>query len=196
VTQSLDAAAGNHVNVIDLDEPVAQRERPSRHRWRGAAVAGALLLVGALIGGLLTHARDVARQGQRSRSTVSAVVLATRNPAEPGTPHRVAGMPWPAPVTADVQVTIVNAGPAAINVPRLSGVQRGVTLSITDKQRWIDPGTSTTADAVVTVTCAVGYPLGDLKATLSVVTVDDALRLLPVQFAADPWNAQLDEQCR
>jgi hypothetical protein len=70
-------------------------------------------------------------------------------------------------------------------------VQRGVTLSITDKQRWIEAGTSITADAVVTVTCAVGYPLGDLKATLSVVTVDDALRLLPVQLAADPWNAQL-----
>lgn len=183
------------MNVIDLDKPAALPRRYRRLPWRRAAVAGALLLVGALIGGFLTYAGDAARREQRRDSTVSVLVLATMNPAETSTPHRVAG-PWPAPVTADVQVTIVNTGPAAIDVERLSGASNGVTLSITDKQRWIDPGTSVVADAVVIADCVAGLPLGELEATLSVVTADDTARQSPVKFAAGLWSDQLEEPCR
>jgi hypothetical protein len=184
--------------VIDLDEVAARPVGPPRdrrRRWRRAAIAGALLLVGALIGGYLTYGQVVGRQEQLRNSTVSVLVLATMNPAEEGTPRRVAGSPRHASVATDVQVTIVNTGPVAINVPSLSGTRPGVTLSIIDKQRWIDPGRSITADAVVTVDCAVGYPLRDLKAMLSVVTMDDTSRLSPVTFDAGPWNDQLEEPC-
>ena len=136
------------------------------------------------------------RQEQLRDSTVSVLVLATMNPAEGGTARRVAGSQRPASVATDLQVTIVNTGPAAINVSSLSGAQPGVTLSITDRPRWIDPGTSITADAFVTVQCGVGYPLRDLEAMLSVVAYDDTSRLSPVKFDAGPWNDQFEEPCR
>jgi archaellum component FlaF (FlaF/FlaG flagellin family) len=186
------------VNVIDLDEAAARPVEPPvdrLRRWRRAVIATTLLLVGALIGGSITYRQVVGRQEQLRDSTVSVLVLATRT-AEGGTARRVAGLQRPASVATDVQVTMVNTGPVAINVPSLSGAQPGVTLSTTEKQRWIDPGTSVTADAVVTVECGVGYPLRDLEATLSVETVDETSRLSPVRFSAGPWNDQLDEPCR
>jgi hypothetical protein len=199
VRSSIDATTGTYVTVIDLDEAAARPVGPPvdrLRRWRRAVIAAALLLVGALIGSSITYRQVVGRQEQLRDSRVSVLVLATMNPAEGGTARRVGGFRRPASVAADIQVTIVNTGPVAINVPSLSGAQSGVTLSITDKQRWIDPGTSITADAFVTVECGVGYPLRDLEATLSVVTVDDTSRLSPVKFDAGPWNDQFEEPCR
>jgi hypothetical protein len=187
------------MKVIDLDEAAAPPAEPRgdrRRRWRRAAIAAALLLIGALIGSSITYRQVVARQEELRDSTVSVLVLATINPAEGGTASRVAGSQRAASVAADVQVTIVNTGPAAINVPSLSAAQPGVTLSITAKQRWIDPGAAVTADAVVTVECMVGYPIRDLEATLSVLAWDDTSRLSPVKFSAGPWNDQLEEPCR
>lgn len=185
------------MNVIDLDEAAARpvgRPVDRLRRWRRAVIAAALLLVGALIGSFITYRQVAARQEQVRNSTVSVLVLATINPADGGA-ARVAGTRRPASVATGVQVTIVNTGPVEINVPSLSGAQRGVTLSITDKQRWINPGTSITADALVTVQCAIGYPLRELEAMLS-VTVDDTSRLSPVKFDASSWNDQLEEPCR
>jgi hypothetical protein len=160
------------------------------------AIAGALLLAGALIGSSITYRQVTAHQQELRDATVSVLVFATINPAEGDLAGRVAGSPRAASVATDVQVTIVNTGPAAINVPSLSAAQPGVTLSVTERQRRIDPGAAVTADAVVTVECTVGYPLQDLVATLSVQAFDDTARLSPVTFSAGPWNGRLEGPCR
>jgi hypothetical protein len=95
----------------------------------------------------------------------------------------------------DTQITIVNTGPVSINVPSLSGKRPGVALTITEKPRWIQAGRAVTADAVLTIECAVGLPLLDVTADLTVDTGQDDTRQMSVTFWAGTWEPRVATAC-
>ena len=182
------------MNVIDLDRPTPE----PRERKPNGALAVALLLVGAVLGGVATYGWTVRRLAAVRDREVSVFVFADAGRSLEGAGRgsvvldgRVAS------VTLTRRVTLVNAGPVPVNIRNLAGGRPGVALRGVEKQRWVQPGGTMQADADVQVDCARGLPLGRLPVTLSVQTADERARQAGAKgvFDGTPWSEQAEIAC-
>lgn len=184
------------MNVIDLDRPAAPaapKKRAPHAFTLTTLVIG--VVIGVVIGGLVTYEWNLRRQAVERDGEVSVLVFADAGKLiDDGTVvlhGRVAS------VTLTRRVTLVNVGPAPVNVRNLIADRRGVTVRGVEKQRWLDPGASVQADAEVQVDCLRGLPLGRLPVTLSVQTQDDRSRIARPKevFDGTPWSGQAEIAC-
>jgi hypothetical protein len=179
------------MTVIDLDRPAPDRgrRRPATVRGLTLVVVGALL-AGMLLGGVAAYAwwcRPLAASVAQERSTVSLLLF-----AEPGTPT-VDGKQRR--VRLDAQVTVVNAGPAPVNVLTVRADRPGVTVRSPERERWIEPGTALPLDVVVESSCEPGVPL-PLAASVRVETEDEEVRdISPVALDGAAWMESSRAAC-
>ncbi|MEU4215052.1 hypothetical protein [Actinoplanes sp. NPDC026623] len=184
------------MNVIDLDRPVAAdvpEQRP-RHAFSLATLVIGVV-VGVAIGGLVTYGWNLRRQDTARDGEVSVLVFADATKIiDDGTivlHGRIAS------VTLTRRVTLVNVGPAPINIHNLTAARPGVTVRGVDKQRMIAPGATMQADADVQVDCQRGLPLGRIPVTLAVQTDDERYRVARPKevFDGTPWSEQAEAAC-
>jgi hypothetical protein len=180
------------MNVIDLDRPAASAVAPRRPHQRFAVVA---LVVGVLLGAAGTYVWDMRRQSAARDGEVSVFVLADAGRALDGGSVLRGGRV--SSVTLLWRITLINAGPAPVNVRNLAVDRPGVTVRGVEKQRWLAPGETVQADADVQVDCARGLPLGRLPVTLSVQTSDERIRQAQPKDALDgsPWTERTQSAC-
>jgi hypothetical protein len=184
------------MNVIDLDRPPARRE-PEKRAPQTFTMAALVIgvVIGVVIGGLATYGWNVRRQDAAREGEVSVLVFAdARKVIDDG---RVVLHGRVASVTLTRRVTLVNVGPAPISIQNLTADRPGLTVRSVEKSRWVDPGTTTQADADVQVDCFRGLPLGRIPVTLSVRTMDDRDRVArPGEvFDGTPWSEQAELAC-
>jgi hypothetical protein len=173
--------------MIDLDRPAPNGTSQGEWRRLGAARALALIVVGALLAGVvlggiamyLWRYQPLAASVERSESAVSVLLF-----AEPGVPtvnNRQRR------VRIEAQVTVVNAGPAEVNVLAVRVDQPGVTVRSPERERQIERGTELPVDVVVEWNCQAAPPVA-LVASVSVETVDEQIRKIsPVTVHGTPW---------
>nr|WP_296076595.1 hypothetical protein [uncultured Actinoplanes sp.] len=182
--------------MIDLDRPAQYRgspDGPSGGGWRRLASARVLLLVvvgsllaGGVSGGVATYlwwyeplAASVEQADQDAESVVSVLLFAEPGPRSVNNEQRR--------VRIEAQVTVVNAGPAPVNVLAVRVDQPGVTVRSPEKERQIEPGTAVPVDVVVEWSCAADQPT-PLVASVSVETMDERVRkVAPVDLHGTSW---------
>ncbi|WP_328475213.1 hypothetical protein OHA21_18040 [Actinoplanes sp. NBC_00393] len=190
--------------MIDLDQPPQYRTPPdgtSGRGWRRLATARALvllvvgsLLAGAVLGGVATYlwwykplAASADQADQAERSAASVLLFAESGVLTVDKGQRR--------VRIDAQVTVVNAGPAQVNVLAVRVDQPGVTVLSPEKERQVAPGTAVPVDVVVEWKCTVAQPSA-LVASVSVETADEQLRTVsPVTLAGTPWIESRSSGC-
>ncbi|GID96170.1 hypothetical protein ACFQFC_20850 [Amorphoplanes digitatis] len=180
------------MSVIDLDRP-AVHGGPERRAPQTFIVAA--LIVGVVIGGAVTYGWNLRRHSAARDGEVSVLLFAdAREMVDSGSivlHGRVAS------VTLARRVTLVNVGPAPVNIRNLSAGRPGVTVRGVEKQRWVAPGVTAQADVDVQVDCLRGLPLGRIPVTLSVQTLDEHSRTARPKAAFDgtPWSEQAETAC-
>jgi len=184
------------MNVIDLDRPAAPGVPKKRapHAFTLATLVFGVV-IGVVAGGLVTYGWNLRRQAAERDREVSVLVFADAGKViDDGTivlHGRVAS------VTLTRRVTLVNVGPAPINIHNLTADRPGITVRGVEKQRWVAPGATAQADADVQVDCFRGLPLGRIPVTLSVQTQDDRSRIARPRevFDGTPWSEQAETAC-
>ncbi|MET0496299.1 MAG: hypothetical protein ABW000_24495 [Actinoplanes sp.] len=179
--------------MIDLDRPAPAERRP---RTRLPLKAVALLLAGAVLGGALTYGWTSRRKTDARDQEVSVFVFAGTSEVTLA-PGSVVADGKVTSITLTRRVTIVNAGPAPINVVNFAAGRPGVTVRGAERQRWIEPGATTQSDADVQINCARGLPLGRLPVTLSVQTYDERSRQARAEddFDGAAWSEDAESVC-
>ncbi|MEU7905937.1 hypothetical protein [Actinoplanes sp. NPDC049118] len=180
------------MNVIDLDRPAVRGVPETRapHAFTLAA-----LVIGVVIGGAVTYGWNLRRQAAARDNEVSVLLFAdAREVVDDGSivlHGRVAS------VTLTRRVTVVNVGPAPVNIRNLAADRPGLTVRGVEKQRWIAPGATAQADADVQVDCLRGLPLGRIPVTLSVQTLGEHSRTARPKdvFDGTPWSGQAELAC-
>jgi hypothetical protein len=183
------------MNVIDLDRPV---DVPPARSRKSYLLVGSALVIGAILGACATYGWSVGRQAAARDRQVSVFVFADASPFVDGVPvDSVVLDGRVATVTLTRRVTLVNAGPVAINIRDLSGSRPGVSVRGVERERWVAPGATVQADADVYVDCVRGLPLGRLPITLSVETFDEQAREARPRdgFDGTPWSEQAEAAC-
>jgi hypothetical protein len=180
------------MNVIDLDRPPTAAREPRGRKW-GAA----LLVAGAVLGGTVTYGWTARREADVRDEQVSVLVFADAAQPDNAGGGSVVLDGRVTSVTLTRRVTLVNAGPEPVNIRNLAADRPGVTLRGVEKQRWVQPGATAHADADVEVDCARGLPLGRLRVTLSVQTLDERARQARARevFDGSPWTEQAEIAC-
>jgi hypothetical protein len=184
------------MNVIDLDRPVAPRVPKKRapHAFTLATLVFGVV-IGVVVGGLVTYEWNLRRQDAERDGEVSVLVFADASKViDDGTivlHGRVAS------VTLTRRVTLVNVGPAPISIRNLTADRPGVRLRSVERDRLIAPGSTAQADADVQVDCFRGLPLGRLPVSLSVQTYDEQFRIARPKevFDGTPWSEQAEIAC-
>ncbi|MEU8238160.1 hypothetical protein AB0C07_07945 [Actinoplanes missouriensis] len=182
--------------VIDLDQPPQHESR--RRRLTGTrAVALVVLgsfLAGVLVGGVTAYLRwyrpvvSSAEEADRAASATVSVLLF----AEPGMVTADGGRRQ---VRIEAQVTVVNAGPAPVNVMAVRVGQPGVTVRSAERERQIAPGAETPVDVTVEFDCTADEPL-NLAASITAETEDEQLRTVaPVALHGTPWIQSRQDGC-
>ena len=178
--------------MIDLDQPVQHRTPPngtSEGGWRRLATARALVLValglflaGGILGGGATYIwryRPLAASVEQAESTASVLLFAKSDVMTVHNEQRR--------VRIEAQVTVVNAGPAPINVLGVRVDQPGVTVRSPERNRRVEAGTALPVDVVVEWNCVADQPTA-LVASVSVLTMDEQLRKIsPIALDGTPW---------
>jgi hypothetical protein len=186
--------------MIDLDQPAQYRTPPngtSEGGWRRLATARALVLVvvgsllaGGVLVGVATYIRwyqPLAQADQTKWSAVSVLLFAESGVMTADKEQRR--------VRIEAQLTIVNAGPATINLLAVRVDQPGVTVRIPEKERQIAPGTAFPVDVVVEWNCMADQPMA-LVASVSVETGDEQVRKIsPVALHGTPWIERMRGAC-
>jgi hypothetical protein len=176
--------------MIDLDRPA--RNGPPEGRWRRLATARSLVLIvvgsllaGGVLGCVATYlawyrplAASVEQADQAESSAVSVLLFADSGVRTVDKEQRR--------VRIDAQVTVVNAGPALINVLAVGVDQPGVTVRSPEKERQIEPGTASPVDVVVEWDCGADQPEA-LVASVSVETADEQARTAPADLDGASW---------
>jgi hypothetical protein len=177
--------------MIDLDQPA-----PDRGGRRLATVRGLVLVVvgsllaGVLLGGVAAYAwwcRPLVASMEQKESAVSLLLF-----AEPGAPTVEEKRRR---VRLDAQVTVVNAGPAMVNVLAVRVDRPGVTVRSSERERQVGPGTALPLDVVVEWACE---PAGSLPliASVRVETEDEQLRdISPVALDGAAWMDSMSAGC-
>jgi hypothetical protein len=179
--------------VIDLDQPPPVERRAPR---RLPIKAVALLLVGAVLGGALAYGWTSRRQTDARDQEVSVFVFADTASVALA-PGSVVADGKVISITLTRRVTLVNAGPAPINVLNLAAGRPGVTVRGVERQRWIEPGATAQTDADVQINCAGGLPFGRFPVILSVQTYDERSRQARAKedFDGGVWNEDAESVC-
>jgi hypothetical protein len=183
------------MNVIDLDRPAAVP--PARRRKSHLPVLGALV-IGAVLGASATCGWSASREAAARDRPVAVFVFAEASPFLDDAPAgRVVLGGRVATVTLTSRMTVVNAGPVAINIRDLTGSRPGVSVRGVANQRWIAPGATVQADADVQVDCVHGLPLGRLPVSLLVRTAADGDREARPRESLDgtPWTERAEVAC-
>lgn len=177
--------------MIDLDaappEPVAATGHG--RLW----LVGLLCLVaGILLGGLATDRRQ-----QRSRdAAVSVVVLIDAGAWLDDSARPAASVGRRVTAVALVRhVTVVNTGPAAVDLLGISAGRPGLILLSLGDERRIEPGATRPAAVRVEVDCTASRRLLAVPGSLAVRTRTGVRRDLPVTFGGDLWVRQAEEIC-
>ncbi|MET8148301.1 hypothetical protein ACIBSW_27050 [Actinoplanes sp. NPDC049668] len=180
------------MSVIDLDRPAA----PAAPQWRAPhAFTAVALIVGVVIGGTVTYGWNLRRHSAARDGEVSVLLFADAREVPDG--GRIVLHGRVASVTLARRVTLVNVGPAPVNIRNLTAGRPGVTVRGVEKQRWVAPGVTAQADVDVQVDCLRGLPLGRIPVTLSVQTQDEHSRTAHPKDAFDgtPWSEQAETAC-
>ena len=183
------------MSVIDLDRPAPVPPVPER---KSHLLVVSALVIGVVLGAFGTYGWFARRQAAVQDRQVSVLVLAeTSQFLDGGASGSVDLDGRVATVTLTRRVTLVNAGPAPVNIRDLSASRPGVRVRGVNKQRWVKPGATVEADADVQVDCAQGLPFGKLPVTLSVQTVDEADREAQPRNSFDgaAWSDQAELAC-
>ena len=186
--------------MIDLDQPAQYRTSPngtSEGGWRRLATARALVLVavglflaGGVLVGVATYIwwyQPLVQADQTKWSAVSVLLFAESGVMTVHNEQRR--------VRIEAQVTVVNAGPAPINVIAVRVDQPGVTVRSPEKERGIEPGTALPVDVVVEWNCVADQPVA-LVASVTVETGDEQVRTIsPVALDGTPWIESRRGRC-
>jgi hypothetical protein len=184
--------------VIDLDRPAQPPpNRFSAGGWRRFVTVRALVLIvvgsllaGGVLGGLAAYAwwyRPLAESVERAESAVSVLLFAEADMVTVYNEQRR--------IRVEAQVTVVNAGPAPVNVLAVRVDQPGVTVRSAERERWIEQGKTTPVDVVIEWTCGSNLPMA-LRASVSVETSEEQVRQVsPVALDGTPWAESTREGC-
>ncbi|WP_433298923.1 hypothetical protein ACQP2F_44820 [Actinoplanes sp. CA-030573] len=184
--------------MIDLDQPAQYRTPPNgTARWLRLTAPKALLtivlaslLAGAILGGVATYIwryKPLAASMKHDESAVAVLLFAEPDTMTMTTKQRR--------VHLEAQVTVVNAGPALLNVRAVRVDQPGVTVRSADKERQIPPATALPIDVAVDWNCPGGEPTV-LTASVSVETADEQPRnITPVALGGTPWLEAVRTGC-
>jgi hypothetical protein len=182
--------------LIDLDlperfPPVSDEPRSRARRWMVSVI---LLVVGSLVGGLVTHRWQAHKLREADASAVSLVALADFS-GRPGLVQSFdnVGRKTTA-VSLDAQVTIVNTGPMAVDVLRFTVDQPGMVLrGFTGGP--IGPATTMAAQLLLEIDCAVSGRLLAVPASVSAETLAGDRREIAVTIGGNPWVRQVEAAC-
>ena len=177
--------------MIDLDaappDPVAVTGRG--RLW---PVGVLCLVAGVLLGGLA-----VDRWQERSRAAAVSVVVLIDASAwldDSARASATAGRRVTA-VALVRHVTVVNTGPAAVDLLGIAADQPGLILLSLGDERRIEPGATLPAAVRFEVGCAASRSLLSVPGTLKVRTGTGDRRDLPVKLGGDLWVRQVEEIC-
>jgi hypothetical protein len=184
--------------LIDLDlperlPPVSDEPWSRARRW---IVSVVLLVVGGLVGSLVTHRWQAHELREADASVVSLVALAdfSGRPAL-GLSFDNVG-PKTTAVSLDAHVTIVNTGPMTVDVRRFTVDQPGMVVrGFTGGP--IGPATTMAAQLLFEIDCAVSDRdrLLAVPASLSVETLVGDRREVAVTIGGNPWVRQVEAAC-
>lgn len=182
--------------LIDLDlperlPPVSDGPRSRARRWMVSVI---LLVVGGLVGGLVTHRWQAHKLRETDASVVSLVALADFS-GRPGLVQSSANVGRKTTVVPlDAHVTIVNTGPMAVEVLRFTVDQPGMVLrGFTGGP--IRPATTMAAQLLLEIDCAVSGRLLEVPASLSAETLAGDRREIAVTIGGEPWVQQVEAAC-
>ena len=176
-----DTPLGPTTDVVNLDPPTAGDDepplaqptgRPRRSTRRPAAVALAALVVGALLGGLLTSRQTSLATRAERESTLAVAAQATE----------VSRFPLPIGAGAELLVTVQNLGPAPVSVVDSTSSSPGARVrralvTMIEAAPSIDPGGSARVEIRVPIDCR---PRRVITARLPVRTADGKEHSVPV----------------
>jgi hypothetical protein len=183
--------------MIELDAPEPGPQRSAAgHRWRRPVAAVALLAAGVALGSVVTYRWQAQRVGA---APGPAVVLFIPPLAGLVDNTSTVTTDWGDSELVEIpaHVAVANVSPVPLTVPEFVVEQPGLTLSGSLNDRWIRPGESSVIKVAVRVVCDTGYPVGSVRAALSVETDDGARRTSAesVIFDGSSWNARMDPLC-
>ncbi|GIF22737.1 hypothetical protein Ate02nite_54670 [Paractinoplanes tereljensis] len=153
-----------------------------------------LLVVGGLVGGLVTH-RWQAHTSREADASVISVVALTDFGDRPGLVQSSAGVgSETTAVSLNAHVTIVNAGPMALDVLGFAVDQPGMVLLGYTAGR-VGPAATMAVQLAFQIECAVSRGLLAVPASLSVETVAGDRRQITVTIGGNPWVRQVQAAC-
>jgi hypothetical protein len=191
--------SGGDVSLIDLDQPADRatggEQRPlSRSRVIGVAVVA--LLIGAAVGGLITH-RWTVQQARAIEGRKVSVLLFTDQGAGSGAVHSIVNDDGTVQAKFVAAIAVVNAGPRPIEIQSLAAQKTGLTVAGSARSTWIPPGTSLAVYVDITATCltykvngGIGATIngGIMQATASVRTSSGSVvTVSSLSFDTSPW---------
>lgn len=182
--------------LIDLDlperfPPVSGDAHSRAHLWIMSVI---LLVVGGLVGGLVTYRWQVHKLRDANASVASVVALPDFSD-RPGLVHSFADVDRKTTaVSLDVHVTIVNTGPMAVDVLGFEVDQPGLVLRGYTGGR-IGPAATMAAQLEFQTDCAVSRRLFVVPVLLSVKTLAGDRREIAVTIGGNPWVRQVEAAC-
>ena len=183
------------MGVIDLDRPAAV---PSARQRKLHVLVGSALVIGAVLGASATYGWSARREAAVRDRPVAVFVFAEAGALHDDVPAGSVVLGGRvATVTLTRRMTVVNAGPVAVDVRDLTGARVGVSVRGVADELWIAPGATVQAEADVQVDCGHGLPLGRLSVTLAVHTPDDGGREVRRRESLDgtPWSQHAEAAC-
>lgn len=155
------------MSLIDLDQPARRatdREGRPPLRWLLAGVAVAALLIGAVLGGLVTRHWNAEQARAADGRKVSVLLFA--NPLARGAVNDIVNGDGIVQVTFLAAIVVVNAGPRPVEIQSLAAQKAGMTVAGSARSHWISPGTSFPVEVDITANCIVHQTNGGIAATI------------------------------
>ncbi|MFI5842473.1 hypothetical protein ACIA8K_22470 [Catenuloplanes sp. NPDC051500] len=179
-------------HIIELGAPGAE---PAVERRRPVPPPALALIVvvaaagGAFLGAAWGHDRAVVQRREVDAATVKLLVYGD------GQSMSVGGNLLQVQLTGGI--TLINAGPMPVEIETFRGSAPGITLTGIERRRWIDPGVSSTLQAMMVVNCNPGITLTPVQVDAWVRTDDGESRetRLPLSLKGTIWDDAVSKAC-
>lgn len=177
--------------VIDLglysDEPAGTSSSRAA-RYRTALRLAATFAAGVFLGGAGVNTLGHSREQQERNASVALIAIAAYGGGG-GSANGFAHL--------NVQLELINAGPAPITVRSAQADKPGVTLRDTGQSRPLDPGGIGRIDVRLALECSVAFEKEPLSVRFSVNTNDNHVREVsyPVALVGGAWHELAERAC-